>query len=198
MIRRLNDYPLGIVCNSNNSLVIKFSTETVLALNTSDGIKVFNVCHGRDSDGVYQVRYALSQYDNDKITRAITRKLNEIKALSVFDWSEDAIDIALGNGRNFFYGGMKLPIELEYWTCDEVAECLDGVGMELYDKLWTILLQAKNPTPIGGDGSNGTVEDPSGRLDLDNDDKAGNWWDKLSTEEQAEIVTAYQNEYGGE
>ena len=91
---------------------------------------------------------------------------------------------------------MKMPIGLEYWTADEVAECLDGVGRDLSAKLWGFLSEAKNPTPLGGDGSNGTVEEPAGRLDLDNDDKAGHWWGRLSTEEQATIAAAYEKDYG--
>ncbi len=53
---------------------------------------------------------------------------------------------------------------------------------------------ASNPTPLGGDGSNGTVEEQSGRLNLDNDDKAGHWWGKLTADEQKTIATAWYNE----
>lgn len=81
---------------------------------------------------------------------------------------------------------IKMPAKLELWTADEVAECLDGVPMGLYRKLWTIVSEAKNPTPLGGDGSNGTVETPDGRLSPDNDDK--NWWGKLSEEHQKILV----------
>jgi len=86
---------------------------------------------------------------------------------------------------------MNMPKGLKYWTADEVAECLNGIGPDLYRKLWDILDEAENPTPLGGDGSNGTVETPDGRLDLDNDDKAGHWWAKITPVEQATIRDAY-------
>ena len=87
-----------------------------------------------------------------------------------------------------------MPQGLETWTADEVAECLDGIGVDLYRKLWGILDEAKNPTPLGGDGSNGTVETPDGRLDNNNDDKAAHWWGKLTDEEQGVIVQSYDKE----
>tara|TARA_Y100001963_G_C6609998_1_gene366570 strand:- start:253 stop:528 length:276 start_codon:yes stop_codon:yes gene_type:complete len=91
---------------------------------------------------------------------------------------------------------MDMPDGLTYWTADEVAECLDGIGQDIYRKLWNILSEAKNPTPLGGDGSNGTVETPDGRMDLDNDDKAMHWWDKLTEDEQKVVATAYIKERG--
>jgi hypothetical protein len=93
---------------------------------------------------------------------------------------------------------MSMPEGLKYWTADEVAECLSGIGPDLYRKLWDILSAAKNPTPLGGDGSNGTVETPDGRLDLGNDDKAGHWWAKLTPAEQVTIRDAYTADFGGE
>ena len=93
---------------------------------------------------------------------------------------------------------MNMPDGLTYWTADEVAECLSGIGPDLYRKLWSILSEAKNPTPLGGDGSGDTVETPDGRMDLDNDDKAPHWWGKLTTDEQATVRAAYVNEVGGE
>ncbi len=98
--------------------------------------------------------------------------------------------------------GFAIPEGLEYWTADEVAECLsytrylDGgrpAGDVLYVKLWKHLSEASNPTPIGGDGSEGTCEDPSERLSLANDDKAAHWWGKLNAEEQYAVAKAYAN-----
>jgi hypothetical protein len=86
-----------------------------------------------------------------------------------------------------------MPETLTYWTADEVAECLP-ISRELSGKLWEILDDAQNPTPLGGDGSDGTVELPCGRLDLDNDDKAGHWWGRLSAAEQAEVAEALKKE----
>ena len=103
---------------------------------------------------------------------------------------------------------IKMPSGLAYWTADEVAECLSYRGhlpveyewKKLYEKLWSFLEAADNATPLGGDGSNGTVEEPSGRLDLDNDDKAGHWWNKLTAVEADAIAKAYidQRKWGSE
>ena len=86
-----------------------------------------------------------------------------------------------------------MPEGLKYWTADEVAECLSGIGPDLYRKLWQILSDASNPTPLGGDGSENTVETPDERLDLDNDDKAPHWWSELTPTDQQTIATAYIN-----
>ena len=94
----------------------------------------------------------------------------------------------------------KMPEGLDYWTADEVAECLSyqkflpesyGDWNELDAKLWRIVENASNPTPLGGDGTDGTVETPCGRLDPDNDDKAPHWWATLTPIEQAAIAAAF-------
>ena len=97
---------------------------------------------------------------------------------------------------------LKMPSGLEYWTADEVAECLsyqrhlpaEYDWNTLYKKLWSFLEAAENATPLGGDGSNGTVEMPDGRLNLDNDDKATHWWSKLTDGEAYAITQAYNQE----
>jgi hypothetical protein len=100
---------------------------------------------------------------------------------------------------------MEMPDGLTYWTCDTVAECLSygkhlpdsyaGGTMALASKLWGFLEDAENPTPLGGDGSNGTVETPAEQLDSRFDDKAPNWWGKLTAIEQTAISAAYNAEY---
>ena len=89
--------------------------------------------------------------------------------------------------------------DLAYWTADEIAECLDfGKYLKTYNldwiptynKLWSFVNNASNPTPLGGDGSDGTVETPCGRLSLDNDDKPHAWWDKLTDAEKWAINKA--------
>ena len=107
----------------------------------------------------------------------------------------------------------NMPEGLQYWTADEVANCLPynkhlppgyvdahygGNKWGLCSRLENIAYAAVNPTPMGGDGSNGTVETPDERLDLDNDDKAAHWWGQLTSAEQSAIAAAYASEYGGE
>ncbi len=104
-------------------------------------------------------------------------------------------------------GDSKVPQGLEFWTADTVAECLSyskflpddypGGWTTLYSKLWSFLAQASDPTPIGGDGSDGTVETPDGRLSLHNDDKATHWWHLLTEVEQSAISEAYAWEQSG-
>ena len=89
-----------------------------------------------------------------------------------------------------------MPTGLDLWTADEVAECLSGLGSDLVRKLWRFVEAAENPTPLGGDGSNGTVEEPSGRLSLENDDKAGHWWGLLTENERETIAESFQKEFG--
>jgi hypothetical protein len=91
---------------------------------------------------------------------------------------------------------------LAHWTADEVAECLDfgkflekNEANELYCDLWNSVGKAKNPTPSGGDGSNGTVEYPDARLSPDNDDKTPYWWEELTEKQQEAINNAYLREY---
>lgn len=93
----------------------------------------------------------------------------------------------------------KIPDGLEHWTADEVAECISyekhlPENSDLYSKLWGFLNKAKNPTPIGGDGSNGTVEYPIERCDPENDDKAPHWWNCLTEEEKHAITLAWEEE----
>lgn len=94
---------------------------------------------------------------------------------------------------------MQIPNGLEYWTADEVAECLPyekhlPEGNGLYSKLWGFLHEAKDPTPLGGDGSNGTVEYPIERCDPENDDKAPHWWAKLNEDEKKAVALAWEEE----
>jgi hypothetical protein len=96
---------------------------------------------------------------------------------------------------------MDMPDGFEYYTADTVAECFDyhkylneDEAQALYVTLWSVMTKAKNPTPLGGDGSNGTVELPEDRLDLDNDDKSGHWWSSLSAKEQEALAKAMADE----
>jgi len=84
---------------------------------------------------------------------------------------------------------MECPEELKLWTADECAECLP-ISRDLGRILYGFLDEASNPTPLGGDGSNGTVETPDGRLSEANDDKIVNLWGKLNKEQQLDLIEA--------
>lgn len=91
------------------------------------------------------------------------------------------------------------PDWIERWTCTDVAECVSyqkfltsSEADDLYRKLWGFLEAASNPTPEGGDGSGGTVEEPASRLGLSNDDKGGHWWHLLDAKEQDAIIKGYE------
>ena len=96
-----------------------------------------------------------------------------------------------------------LPACLDYSTADEVAEVLPyhnyltkEAADQLYSKLWRLWEEAENPTPAGGDGTNGTVECPEDRLDAENDDKAPHWWAQLTPQEQQAVTKAAHEEWG--
>lgn len=98
---------------------------------------------------------------------------------------------------------MRMPSGLRLWTASEVVECLplcdflDRPEKEILEaKLYRFHRDAKDPTPLGGDGSDGTVETPCGRLDDRNDDKAPHWWMKLTISQQRAVADAYLQEFG--
>ena len=92
---------------------------------------------------------------------------------------------------------MKIPGGLQYWRPDEVAECLP-VGEAMYRKLWTItaeLERAGKAVPLGGDGTDGTIEMPP-EPDAFKGGKMGAAWAKLTPAEQEEVATAFLKEHG--
>jgi hypothetical protein len=86
---------------------------------------------------------------------------------------------------------MRMPNALEFYTADEAAECLP-ISNKLSGKLWKILSECKNKTPLGGDGSNNTCEYPDVRTDTRYDDKAKHWWHLLTEAEQEEIARSIE------
>lgn len=48
----------------------------------------------------------------------------------------------------------------QYWTPDEIAEALGGISLALTARLWELMDKMPEHKPLGGDGSNGTVEWP--------------------------------------
>ena len=90
---------------------------------------------------------------------------------------------------------IEIPEGLEYWTCDAISECLDGIGDELSRKLWSFL-DSGNDKPLGGDGSNGTTEEPIVADDYSNQPKV--FWSKLTEDEQRTIADAYHKAYGSQ
>ena len=89
-------------------------------------------------------------------------------------------------------GGLRslaVPLWADQWTLDECAECLP-IPRELSARLYRLLseVNAAERTPLGGDGSDGTVETPDGRLNPANPDKLHHHWNKLSVAEQTALV----------
>lgn len=82
-----------------------------------------------------------------------------------------------------------IPEHLKHWSLDEVAECLEGLSQETYSELWEMLELAEHKKPLGGDGSNGTTEEPlitEGEYDSD----LAAAWPKLSAESRLNIAQA--------
>lgn len=81
---------------------------------------------------------------------------------------------------------LNVPDNLDLYTPDEVAETVDGINADTYRELWNVLNEpAFNKRPLGGDGSNGTIEVP--------DDFSGNLrdaWRYLSDNAKRNIIDA--------
>lgn len=110
---------------------------------------------------------------------------------------------------------MDTPEWTKSWTLDEAAECLSfettleilvgrdegrKQGRELYGKLWGLHNQAakENMAPRGGDGSNGTAETPSERLEAvsgGSSDQLAKHWQELTEREQVALDLAHKKEY---
>jgi hypothetical protein len=88
----------------------------------------------------------------------------------------------------------KAPSGFETWSVDEVAECVDGITPATYDELWQALAEAEKAgtdKPPGGDGSDGTTEEPivtSGEYGSD----LVAAWPRLSLEARTNIHECYE------
>lgn len=85
----------------------------------------------------------------------------------------------------------KCPADIDFLTLDEVAECYDGISKDLYSKLWRLTSEcekAKTARPLGGDGSNGTTEEPIIGGGYANE--LGQAWSLFTDAEKAEIIKA--------
>ena len=84
---------------------------------------------------------------------------------------------------------MNIPTGLEYWTADEIAECISGISKATYGRLWGFV-GSNNDKPLGGDGSDGTTEIPIVDDSYGNQPRA--FWPKLTKAEREEITKAYE------
>ena len=96
----------------------------------------------------------------------------------------------------------KAPEWSEWFSLDAVAECLSyqkflpvNYTGDLYSKLWRLQHAAKNPSPIGGDGTGGTTETPDGRIG-NYDDSLSSVWKDLTGAERFALNCAYAKEHG--
>lgn len=80
----------------------------------------------------------------------------------------------------------------DFMTLDEVAECVDGISKDTYDELWRVHESVREGRkPLGGDGSDGTTEEPIHSTDYANN--IGPAWNKLSEAAQRNINEAFAN-----
>lgn len=88
------------------------------------------------------------------------------------------------------------PVRLRTWSVDEVAECLEGVSEATYAELWKCMSDAEaagTDKPTGGDGSDGTTEEPIvSEGEYGSDLVAA--WPKLSDEAKKNIHEAADND----
>lgn len=85
------------------------------------------------------------------------------------------------------------PDVLKFHSLDECAECVGGITPETYAELWETLgrleQEGADMKPLGGDGSNGTTEEPiisSGEYASD----LRSAWPKLSLTARQNITEA--------
>lgn len=80
-----------------------------------------------------------------------------------------------------------------YWRPDEVAECLDGLSQETYARLWAVTSELERTgrgVPLGGDGSDGTIETPP-EPDAFISGKMETIWPTLTDAERADISACH-------
>lgn len=77
---------------------------------------------------------------------------------------------------------------LELYTPDEVAETLEGISAPTCTKLWNLLGTMTETKPLGGDGSDGTVEWPE---PTEAAHSVVAIWKELTPAERAEINAAF-------
>jgi hypothetical protein len=127
---------------------------------------------------------------NDDIRDAAVGILDTLHG--VFDTTETDANRAYANSR--------CPVEIETWSADEVAECLDGISTETYAELWSALEQAEKAgtaKPLGGDGSGGTIEEPIvSRGEYASDIVAV--WGNLSLDARTDIIKAVKAKFKNE
>lgn len=70
---------------------------------------------------------------------------------------------------------IKQNSNIEYWTPDEVAECVEGINKEAYGKLWSLV--------------------EGGRFSEEPVVKKQNWWPKLPEEIQQHINECCEREW---
>lgn len=89
---------------------------------------------------------------------------------------------------------MVAPHEMiRHYTPDELAETLDGVSLQTSARLWNLMDEHMTETkPLGGDGSDGTVEWPE---PTQKHHSALMIWEHLTEVEQVEINTALSTTY---
>lgn len=67
-----------------------------------------------------------------------------------------------------------MPELLSYWTVDEVAECIDGIGSDIYRKPWSFI----TPETDGKDAPLAEVA-----------------WETFTDEEKAKVAAAIAKEF---
>lgn len=89
---------------------------------------------------------------------------------------------------------IDFPTDIRFFSCDEVAECVVlrefDPESNVYAELWTFVGKGSDPKPLGGDGSNGTVEEPV--VSQSFSDGILSCWPKLSDEARKAIIESVE------
>ncbi len=90
----------------------------------------------------------------------------------------------------------ECPAPIRTWSVDEVAECLPGITGATYVALWKLIERGENRKPPGGDGSDGTVEEPVVSENFSNGIKA--CWPLLTDAQRQNIRDAVMQDFDEE
>lgn len=92
---------------------------------------------------------------------------------------------------------LKMPDAVEFMTADEVAETLDDVEEDAYFELWHVTKEAEKAgtsRPLGGDGTDGTREDPDVLTETHHANCMPTCWAGLSDETKRVVIDAVKKE----
>jgi hypothetical protein len=153
----------------NNTIDAGGNLHVVTAFHHEDLIAIFESALFALKDPRMAVRIADSMDESDRRITELRDKLESVMEsdlplifnLKIVSSNIETMDISAP------------PEQFEFYSVVEVAETVSGITPATYDELWNALAEAEEAgkaKPLGGDGSDGTTEEPiisNGEYDSD-------------------------------